>query len=94
MTTRGTTTGRGAITMGGTHTGAGATMGGAQTGGTGAHTTRGGGGNPMEMLKLNSARAGVAIASPKARAPIPMMVLVFITEGSTSPPSADSNSPH
>lgn len=38
---------------------------------TGAHTTRGGGGKPNEMLKLKSARAGVVMANPRARAPIP-----------------------
>ncbi|MBI1176590.1 hypothetical protein GC207_04040 [bacterium] len=85
-TTAGAKTGRGRTTTTGAHTGGGATTTGAvgtQTGGTGAHTTRGGSGNPIDRLKLKSARAGLASVNPRARAPIPIMVLVFITMGST-----------
>lgn len=79
----------------GAHTGRGATnTGGAQTGGTGAQITRGGGGKPKEKVKLNSARAGVVTANPRARAPIPTMVLVFITKGSTKTGPGDSRSAH
>jgi len=83
VTTTGANTGRGTKTTGGAHTGGG-----------GAHTTRGGGGKPKEMLKLKSARAGVATANPKARAPIPTMVLVFMTAVSTRHHAGDSDSAH
>ncbi len=81
--TAGANTGRGTTTTGG-----------AQTGTTGAHTTRGGGGKPKEMVKLKSARAGVTTEIPKARAPISIMVLVFITEGSTRRHTGDSRTDH
>lgn len=68
--------------------------GGAHSGGGDAITTRGGGGKPKEMLKLKSARAGVATANPKARAPIASMVLVFITPVSTGTPGRDSSPGH